>query len=181
MVFQTYNPWFTLLLLRHLYQCAQEISILAIITLVQVFVLFTALWHQLLGLTRLGLFLEFRRKLWPVQLPGSSNCREQFVWRSPGVQTVAERLCPVQVVYMRKGGQNQFLQTYNYRHYANFKKLLKLRTAIVLIDWTIRIHKCGCFYWTQVRKIQLPCVLSCSSDSFWSESLGEVLSCPTSG
>ena len=86
-----------------------------------------------------------------VQLPGGSNRREQFVWGllvSDGsrVAVPGPRSCTC-----ARRRQNQSLQINNYRHNANLKKLPKLRTAIALIDWTIRIHKCGCFYWTQVR------------------------------
>ena len=116
-----------------------------------------------------------------VQLPGGSNRREQFVWVSPGADGSRVAVPGPRSCTCARGRQNQSLQTNNYRHNANLKKLPKLRTAIALIDWTIRIHKCECIYWTQVDKIQLPCVLSCSSDSLWSGSLGEVLPCPTSG
>ena len=116
-----------------------------------------------------------------VQLPGGSNRREQFVWgllvfrRKQGGCT-RSRSCTC-----ARGRQNQSLQTNNYRHNANLKKLFKLRTAIALIGWTIRIHKCGYFYWTQVRKFLLPWVLSCSSDSLLSESLDEDVSCQRRG
>ena len=146
------------------------------------FLSFLLLWAQLLGLIRLEVFLESRWELEfqfscpVVPIVGNNSSGGLLVFRRKQRGCARCRSCTC-----ARGRQNQFLQTYNYRHYANLKKLLKLRTAIVLIGWTIRIHKCGCFYWTQVRKIQLPCVLSCSSDSFWSESLDEVLSCPTSG
>ena len=84
-------------------------------------------------------------------------------------------------VHAQKEGRINSYRLFSTDTRQNFKNLLKLRTAIALIDWTIRIHKCECFYWTQVDKIQLPCVLSCSSDSLWSGSLGEVLPCPMSG
>ena len=88
-----------------------------------------------------------------VQLPGGSNRREQFIWGSPGADGSRVAVPGPRSCTCARGRQNQFLQTNNYRHNANLKKLLKLRTAIVLIGWTIRIHKCGYFYWTQVRKI----------------------------
>ena len=118
----------------------------------------------------------------PFSLPGGSGRREQFVWRLSAFRRSREVVSSPAVVYMRKRKAESILTDFFLQTLCkNVKNLLKLRTAIALIDWTIRIHKCECIYWTQVDKIQLPCVLSCSSDSLWSESLEEVLSCPTSG
>ena len=59
-----------------------------------------------------------------------------------------------EVVYMRKRKAESILTDFFLQTLCKIvKNLLKLRTAIALIDWTIRIHKCECFYWTQVDKI----------------------------
>ena len=122
-----------------------------------VFVLFAACMAQLLGLICLEVFLESRWELEfqfscpVVPIVGNNSSGGLLVSDGSRVAVPGPRSCTC-----ARGRQNQSLQTNNYRHNANLEKLLKLRTAIVLIGWTIRIHKCGYFYWTQVRKFLLP-------------------------
>ena len=56
-------------------------------------------------------------------------------------------------VHAQKEGRINSYRLFPTDTMQNVKNLLKLRTAIALIDWTIRIHKCECIYWTQVDKI----------------------------
>ena len=91
-----------------------------------------------------------------VQLLGGSNRLERFVWGLL-VQTEAGWLYPVPGrVHVKEKAESVLTDQQSQTQCKFEKKLPKLRTAIALIGWTIRIHKCGYFYWTQVRKFLLP-------------------------
>ena len=101
-----------------------------------------------------------------VQLPGGSNRREQFVWRSPGADGSRMAVPGPRSCTCARGRQNQFLQTNIYRHNANFEKnCLSLEQQLSLLAGQLGSTSVDAFIGLRENKMQLPDVLSCSTDS----------------